>query len=292
MDFRQIRSFLAVADEGSITAAARRLHLTQSAISRQIKALEEELGVELLERSAHSVAPTPAGEVLARDGAAWVATAERIAERVREVAAGEQLKLAYAPSLAGPLLGTALERFAQRHPRVRIRLFDASTAEMKSGLRSGAFDLIVTVPGGPDESGIAWRPLLQRPWRLAEAPSDAGEGPAPLASLEGRRLLIYERDEYPDYWRQLRRLFEGAGVRPVVVGEFDGWTSLCTAVAGGLGAALVAGQADTGGRVVLRPLDPEPEPVCVSAGWRADSPPGAACAVLVEELVRAAGEAD
>ena len=72
MELRLVRAFLAVATEGSITAAAARLHLTQSALSRQIKALEDELGVALLERGAHSITITPAGEILVRDGTRWV----------------------------------------------------------------------------------------------------------------------------------------------------------------------------------------------------------------------------
>jgi DNA-binding transcriptional LysR family regulator len=292
MDYRQVRSFLAVAEAGSITRAARRTHLSQSAISRQIKALEEELGVALLERSAHSIQLTPAGTILARDGAAWVATAERIAERVREVARGELIKVAYAPSLAGPVLGPALECFAQLHPGVRVQLFDASTTEMKCGLRSGSYDLIVTVPGSGDESAIEWRPLMRLPWRVA-MPAAAGDSkPLQLAALDGARLLIYQRDEYPDYWQLVRRVCEEAGVKPVIVGEFDGWTSLRTAVEGGLGLALVAGHDDAGDRILLRKIEPQPEPVCVSVGCRRESPPGPACLVLIEEMARAAREND
>ncbi|MCH7227490.1 LysR family transcriptional regulator [Haloferula sp. A504] len=283
-----MRSFLAVAEEGSITAATGRTHLSASAISRQIKALEEELGVVLLERSAHSIELTPAGEVLARDGAAWVATAGRIAERVREVAKGELIRVAYAPSLAGPMLGPALECFAQLHPGVRVQLFDASTTEMKCGLRSGSYDLIVTVPGSGDESAIEWRPLMRLPWRVATPAASGKTGPLQLAELNGARLLIYQRDEYPDYWRLVSELLRDSGAKPVVVGEFDGWTSLRTAVEGGLGLALVAGHDDAGDRILLRKIEPQPEPVCVSVGCRRESPPGPACLVLIEEMARAA----
>lgn len=290
MDFRQLRSFLAVAEEGSITGAAGRTHLGPSAISRQIKALEEELGVELLVRAAHSIELTPAGEVLARDGAAWVAAAGRIAERVREVARGESIKVAYAPSLAGRLLGPALECFAQLHPGARVQLFDASTTEMKNGLRRGLYDLIVTVPGGADEAAIEWRPLRQLPWRLAVPAAGRPAEPVRPRSLDGARLLVYQRDEYPDYWRLIRQVFEDSGAKPVVVGEFDGWTSLRTAIEGGLGVALVAGHDDTGDRIALCPLDPEPEPVRVSVGWHRERLPGPAARVLVEEMARAAKE--
>jgi DNA-binding transcriptional LysR family regulator len=79
MELRQVRLFLAAAEEGSITAAARRMNLTQPALSRQIKALEEELGVELFTRGAHSVTLTPAGRVLAEEGKKLLDRAERAA---------------------------------------------------------------------------------------------------------------------------------------------------------------------------------------------------------------------
>ncbi|BCX48861.1 LysR family transcriptional regulator [Haloferula helveola] len=291
MEFRQVRAFLAVAEEGSMTAAARRLHLTQPAVSRQIKALEDELGVELLSRSAHSVSLTPAGEVLAKDGTRWVEMAERMAQRVREVAAGGVLRVAYAPSLAGSLLGLALERFAQRHPKVRVQLFDCTTAEMKAGLQEGRYDLIVAVPGEREAGRIDWEPVLRRPWRLAMPESPGGEaGPVAVESLKGARLLVYQRDDYPDYWQRVRAYFQAQGVAPVVVGEFDGWSSLRMAVEGGLGVALVAEQDAGGGRLVLRELEPPPEPICVAVGTAVGTEPDMACRVLANELKGAARE--
>src|SRR5688572_27786723 len=110
MELRQLQLFLAAAEEGSITGAAKRMHLTQPALSRQIKALEEELGVELFTRGAHSVTLTPAGGVLQEEGRKLLERAERVVKLVRASAEGEPLRVGYAPSLAGPLLGLALER--------------------------------------------------------------------------------------------------------------------------------------------------------------------------------------
>ncbi len=75
-----------------------------------------------------------------------------------------------------------------------------------------------------------------------------------------------------------------------MVGEFDGWTNLKTAIEGGLGAALVAEHESESGRIELRPIVPAPEPICVAAGWMGSVEPGMACRVLLEELRRAAGE--
>lgn len=296
---RQLRLFLAVAEAGSITAAARKVHLTQPALSRQIKALEEELGVELLERGAHSVRLTGAGEELVRQGGRLDRIADQVVERVRAAGGGEVLRLAYAPSLAGSLLGLALQRFSQIHPRVRVELADCTTAEMKAGLRDGRFDLVLTVPDEGDGRTIDWQPVMRREWRLAVPAGHrwAGESETGIAAqaLDGEPLLVFAREDYPDYWQRVSAYFREVGIRPRLVGEFDGITSLGAAVEAGLGVALVAAGgrplSSAGGRLVLRAVAPAPEPICVAAGTEAGKPIPPACQVLIEEFRQAADEA-
>ena len=101
MELRQLKHFLAVGEAGSITAAAKKLRLTQPALSRQIKALEEELDTALLERGAHSIQLTAAGEVLVAEARKLVKFSDAMVEKVRATAVGEPLRVGYAPSLAG-----------------------------------------------------------------------------------------------------------------------------------------------------------------------------------------------
>ena len=292
MELRLVKAFLAVAEDGSITAAARRLHLTQSALSRQIKALEDELGVALLERGAHSVSLTSAGEILVRDGQRWVRQAEEIADRVRAASMGEVVRLGYAPSLAGSLLGPALERFSQLHPAVQVQLSDCSTSEMKAGLLSGDLDLILTVPEQHDASGIVWEPVERRPWRVALGALHqlAKESQVSAHDLGHERWLMFRKDDYPDYWRRVSEFSRKLGLRPKVVGEFDGFSSLATAVESGMGIALVAEGSPAGesARILLKPVDPEPEPICVAAGRARAAESNSVVQVLIEELKRVA----
>ncbi|RYD27744.1 MAG: LysR family transcriptional regulator, partial [Verrucomicrobiaceae bacterium] len=146
MELRQLKHFVAVGEAGSITAAAKKLRLTQPALSRQIKALEEELDTTLLERGAHSIQFTPAGEVLLAEARKLVKFSDAMIEKVKSTAIGEPLRVGYAPSLAGEFLSIAIERFTQFHPRVRVSLYDWSSAEMKAGLEAGKLDLIVAAP--------------------------------------------------------------------------------------------------------------------------------------------------
>jgi DNA-binding transcriptional LysR family regulator len=291
MELRQVQLFLAAAEEGSITAAARKMNLTQPALSRQIKALEEELDTELFTRGAHSVALTAAGRVLVEEGKKLVERAERVVKLVRAEAAGEPLRIGYAPSLAGPLLGLALERFSQIHPRVRVQLFDCSSAEMREGLLSGKFDVVVTVPWGGDPAAVRWAQVRRHPMRLAVPMSHAfaGRTKVPLSELNGQRLLLFSRSDYPEYWQGVTRLFRDHGIDAKVAGEFDGVTSLGAAVEAGLGVALVAAGSRIE-RVAVVALEPEPEPVCVSAGLPVSRDTSPVTAVFVAELQAVAAE--
>jgi len=291
MELRQLQLFLAAAEEGSITGAAKRMHLTQPALSRQIKSLEEELGVELFTRGAHSVTLTPAGSVLLEEGGKLLERAERVVKQVRASAEGEPLRVGYAPSLAGPLLGLALERFSQLHPRARVQLFDLSSTEMRDGLAQGKIDVAVTVPWEGDAQAVQWTPVRLHGMRLAVPVSHpfAKKKKVALSDLDGQRLLLFSRADYPEYWQSITKMFRDNGLQAKVAGEFDGVASLGAAVEAGLGVALMAAGSRVD-RVILLPLDPEPAPACVAAGVATAKEPSRVVEVFVRELVRVAEE--
>ncbi len=292
MDSKSVQAFLKVVEEGTITAAARKMRLTQPALSRRIKALEEELGVALFERGAHSVSLAPAGRVLERDGRKWLAMGAQVRQKVLAAGRGEMLRIGYAPSLAGELLGPALERFGQLHSKVRVQLSDLSTAEMKRDLLAGELDLIVTVPEERDGSGIYWEPVLRRAWSVAVGRGHrlAEKREVAASELASENLLMFAREGYPDYWRRVGDFFADHGVSPRVVGEFDGFSSLAMAVEAGIGIALIADSGSGRSHPGLHQLRlvPPPEPICVAVGWHRE--PTAPCLVLVEELKRCGGE--
>jgi DNA-binding transcriptional LysR family regulator len=129
----------------------RNFFLTQPALSRQIKALESEIGQCLLERQAHSIRLTPAGETLLREARELFQRADQMLERVRSAGQGVRLRVGYAPSLASGLLSAAVENFAQKHPQARVELLDLSTKEMLAGLENDTLDVALTV--GPERDG-------------------------------------------------------------------------------------------------------------------------------------------
>src|SRR3954464_11470066 len=114
MELRQLRYFVAVAETANISRAAQKIFLTQPALSRQIKALEEEIGQCLLERQAHSIRLTSAGEIFLREARDLLQHADQLVERVRMTGKAVRLRVGYAPSLASGLLSEAVANFAQK----------------------------------------------------------------------------------------------------------------------------------------------------------------------------------
>ncbi|MCX6929041.1 MAG: LysR family transcriptional regulator, partial [Verrucomicrobia bacterium] len=167
MELRHLRYFVAVAEEGNISRAAKRIFLTQPALSRQIKALEDEVGECLLERQAHSIRLTPAGDALLPEARDLLQHADQVLERVRAAGRGVRLRVGYAPSLAAGMLSTAVECFTQTHPKARVELFDLSTAEMVAGLESDKLDVALCVGQQRQTRGLKWTPLVRVSWQLA-----------------------------------------------------------------------------------------------------------------------------
>jgi DNA-binding transcriptional LysR family regulator len=107
--------------------------------------------------------------------------------------------------------------------------------------------------------------------------------------LNGERLLLFSRSDYPEYWQRVTGYFREHGIQAKVAGEYDGVSSLGAAVEAGLGLALLAAGSRLE-RVRLLPLDPAPEAICVAAGCPAAAPPSKVAEVFVGELVRVAAE--
>lgn len=291
MELRPLRSFIAAAEDGNISRAAQRLNLTQPALSRQIKGLEDDLGVTLLERGAHSFSLTPAGELLLREGRTLLERADALEQRVRASAKAQTIRVGYSPSLTAGILSPAIEAFTQVHPKARVELSDLSSNEMIEALQKGTLDVIVTAPPSKDVPDIAWITVQQQAWRVAVPPQH------PLISkdtltpqdLHEQKLVVYTQRDYPDYWSALSNWFKQQGINARIASECDGVTSLISAVEAGLGIALVVERIACliPERIVLKKLLPQPAPVCIAAGVMSRQSNDKVLAVFVQELKRA-----
>jgi LysR family transcriptional regulator, benzoate and cis,cis-muconate-responsive activator of ben and cat genes len=292
MELRQLRYFVAVAEAGNISRAAKRIFLTQPALSRQIKALEDEIGQCLLERQAHSIRLTPVGEALLREARDLLQHTEQVLERVRAAGRGVRLRVGYAPSLAAGILSAAVGSFTQTHRNAQVELFDLSTAEMLAGLEGDKLDVALSVGQPRETRGLKWTPLLRAPWQLAVSQNHplARRWRVTPADVAREPLLVFCQRDYPEYWDIITSWLRGHQHRPRIVGEYDGVDSLMAAVESGLGVAVVATRTahHVPERVRLKQLSAAPEPLCIAAGHRANRADDRPLAVFVEELRKAA----
>jgi len=156
MDLRQLRSFVHVVETGSLSRAAARVHLSQPAVTRQIRLLEEELGTPLLHRTGRGVRPTAAGLDLETRARRLLADFEALQvdmlARVAEVSG--TVRLAFAPSIGAAYGGAILERFLAVHPAVKVEAITVLSVVARDALLRGRLDLGVIFP---DETGPSLR---------------------------------------------------------------------------------------------------------------------------------------
>ncbi|RYD38192.1 MAG: LysR family transcriptional regulator [Verrucomicrobiaceae bacterium] len=263
MELRHLKYFSAVAEEENISRAAARLHVSQPPLSRQIRDLEEELGVELLERGAKSVRLTPAGRIFAGEARAVLDRVEAATQAVQAFAKGglREIDIGYSPSLTVELLPHALREFQNRAPGVRVALHDLSTEQILDGLRKETLHAALTIQPPPKSmTGLEFEELRKYAVRVAAHPAHplAKAKRVTLAILAAERLIGYSKRDYPEYHQWIAELFPVSGPRPEIAEEHDGATSLIAAVETGRGVALVPESFSclTGARLKLRPLHP------------------------------------
>jgi DNA-binding transcriptional LysR family regulator len=276
MELRHLRYFVAVAKEENVSRAALTLHVSQPALSRQVRDLEEELVFLLLERSAKSVRLTPAGRTFLAESRAVL---QRVADAVaaaRAVATGRrgELHVGYAPSPTVRLLPPALRAFQAELPQVRVKLHDLSTEEMLAGLRKGTLQIAFLVrPTRAMLRGLRFAELARDPLRLAVPAGHpfARLRSVPVARAAAEPLVAYSRQEYPEYHATIAALFAAIRRPPQIVEEHESGASLVAAVEAGSGLALVPQSlaCSIGARLKLIPLTPAPEALVIGAAWSA-----------------------
>src|SRR5499427_30780 len=147
MELRHLKYFVAVAEEQNVTRAAARLHVSQPPLSRQIRELEDELGIAHFVHGAKAVRLTEAGRVFLVEARAVLQRADEAVQTAKAVASGQrgEIHVGYAPSLTVELLPRALRFFQEANPGVRVQLHDLSTREMLRGLRDGKLHLALII---------------------------------------------------------------------------------------------------------------------------------------------------
>jgi len=273
---KQLRYFAAAAEQGSVTAAARAIRVSQPSISEAIAHLEEAFDLQLFIRHhAQGLSLTPAGQRLLLEARSLLAHADDLTQHVSGLAdklAGDLevgCFITFAPMLMPALLGA----FAGRFPDIRVRLHEDHTEALAAGLRGGRFDLALTydLNLGAD---IAFEPLAEVPFhavlparhRLARRPTVS------LKELAEEPLVLLGYPQSRDYFLSI---FYGLGLRPRVAHQTPSFEMVRGLVANGHGYSVmhsrpVSEQALDGRRVVYRPVAEKIRPTRLGIARRRD----------------------
>jgi DNA-binding transcriptional LysR family regulator len=193
-ELRQLRAFVAVAEERNFTRAAARLHLAQQAVSKSVRGLERELGVELLQRTTREVRLTPAGAELLRSGRDALAAADAAFGRTREVGAAlaGRVRIGATPAVGAAVLEEVVAVVRDGAPELSVSALDVRPDDISRLLRDRDLDLVLarTWRGGPEVQSAALRPTPAVLVVSADHPLSE-RGMVDLAELDGERLLTW-----------------------------------------------------------------------------------------------------
>ncbi|GGY11226.1 LysR family transcriptional regulator [Streptomyces minutiscleroticus] len=240
MDLRQMEVVVAVAEEGGFSAAARRLHVVQSAVSGTVRALERELDAPLFHRTTHRVSLTPAGEAFLPAARAALQAAAKVRTAVDSVRGGLHGEIAVGVMqglYAG--LGRALADFRREHPGVTVRLCQSPAEDAPRAVRDGRVDLAVVALGTDRPRGLATRRLTHEEMVLTAAPGLVPRADRPVTLAEAAALPSVG---FPEGWavrHAVDRAFRAASVERTVTYEVNDVLTAADLVRHGLGACIL-----------------------------------------------------
>jgi DNA-binding transcriptional LysR family regulator len=299
VDLRRVRALREVADRGTIAAAADALHLTPSAVSQQLAALEREVGVPLVEPAGRSVRLTPAAHLLLEHAGPLFAQLERLRSELDAHASGEvgDVRVAAFPTAIAGIIAPAVHLLRERAPRVRLRIRESEAPEAVDLLLHRDADIIITMESGhaprPDDPRYHRRELARDVLDVV-LPADhplASRDRIELAELAGESWVAPLEGWSCDH--VFSTACQAAGFTPVVTHRSTDWYALKSLVGAGLGVALVPrlAQPRPPSTVVTRPLVGEAPCRHLFALCRGGAEHGAAIAAVLDAFAEAAAGA-
>ena len=248
MELRHLRYFIAVAEEGHITRAAERLGMQQPPLSRQIKAIEGEMDVQLFRRKARGVELTDAGRAFLDDARAMLAHLDHAFDTARRTARGEQGRISVGYTLFHPVVPRVIREFRQAFPLVSLTLEESSPYDLIERMQNDKIDVaFITLIA--DQEGVAIEPLLEEP-RVVALPSghplarteNGGDTALSLRSLAGETFTFLGRPHspLPMAANAVVAACQAAGFSPRVGQIVPNNRSRLNLVAANLGIALIA----------------------------------------------------
>ncbi|TCP43401.1 DNA-binding transcriptional LysR family regulator [Tamaricihabitans halophyticus] len=261
LDLHKLAHLIAVAEEGSFTRAAGRLHLSQQALSSSIRALEREVGVELLDRGGNLVTVLPAGQSLITDARVLHGLASSAVQRARRIGRGETetLRIGHTPAITGDEVTALLQQVRTTNQELATQVNQRYPGELTEQLLAGELDLGLC-RAMPAEQGLARSTVTQHRLRIAVAAEHrlADRDSVQLAELAGESIVVWGHPGRSGYTDLLIEHCRQAGFEPRTYRNPIQGTPPVTAVVGTAHIAFVTAQAgpaaDGKARVIeLRP---------------------------------------
>ncbi|HYD97541.1 MAG TPA: LysR substrate-binding domain-containing protein [Noviherbaspirillum sp.] len=280
IELRQLRYFVAVAEENHFGRAAARLHMTQPPLSQTIQALETALGTPLFLRTRRSVALTPAGAALLPEARRILHQAEALPALARRAATGESglLSLSFVSTADYSVLPPLLREFRERYPQVQIDLREATTDVQLDDLMQGRIDAGLLIPPLHDKAKaeLDYLTVLSEPLVLA-APRGLkavrGKAAVSLEAVADMPLIIFPRRIAPAFHDAILGCFRDAGLTPRIGQEAIQMQTIVGLVSAGMGIALVPQSVSNLKRpgVDYKPLSQRTAAFETGLAWRRDN---------------------
>ncbi|HZW11870.1 MAG TPA: LysR substrate-binding domain-containing protein [Noviherbaspirillum sp.] len=280
IELRQLRYFVAVAEESHFGRAAVRLHMTQPPLSQTIQSLEAALGTPLFVRTKRSVALTPAGAALLPEARRILQQAGALPDLARRAASGESglLSLSFVSTADYSVLPPLLREFRERFPQVQIELREATSDVQLEDLMQGRIDAGLLIPPLHDKAKaeLDYMTVLSEPLVLA-APHGTkalrGKETVSLKSVADMPLIIFPRRIAPAFHDAILGCFRDAGLTPRIGQEAIQMQTIVGLVSAGMGIALVPQSVSNLKRpgVEYKPLSDRATTVETGLAWRRDN---------------------
>jgi len=279
MELRHLRYFVTAAEEGSISRAAARLNISQPAVSRQLRDLEEELGVKLFTRNAQGLTVTESGETALTHARDLLRRAKNMTEVLKRSSRGvrKSLHVGFIPTALPGFLADGMRRFNEQHDNTCVQIREMNPREQEAALRAGELDLALlgtACPGVKRE--FATTPILKASLSIVLPDHHllALRKSIDLSELEGESVVSLHERHFPGRPELMADLGERAGYSLDVRVKAAGLSEALGMVAGGAGVAVLPADADQlphPGVVFVRMSNPRIY-LTSSAVWRKSDP--------------------
>lgn len=243
MELRQLRYFVAVAEELHFRRAADRLHVSQPPLSHQIHRLETEMGCLLLARTRRRVELTPAGTAFLRDARAILGELDAAVATARRIHAGQtgRLRVNFVGSALLSLVPSTVQRFREARPGVEVELRERATVDQLGAVLDGVVDVGLVRPPIDPHPDLRAHTVLREP-TVAAVPANHPLAALPSVALEqvaGEPLVLFPRNQAPGLHDLLVTALAATGTPPRVVQYAPETQTIVGLVAAGIGLSLV-----------------------------------------------------